>query len=194
MNQGGNITFPKSRIESLTDAIFAIAMTLLVLNVEIESIRGTGQWEIFHFLVKNLLPQIMNYIISFVILSLFWIIHHRHFKDLTHINHPLLWNNILILLFIALIPFSTSLIDTHINLIGAAVIFNINIFLLSSLFFLHRIIMIKYKLINPDQVKNKSILKSLIPPLVALIAIILSFISPRWSTLIYLLLPAANLI
>ena len=45
-------------------------MTLLVLNVEIESIRGTGQWEILHFLVKNLLPQIMNYIISFVILSL----------------------------------------------------------------------------------------------------------------------------
>lgn len=104
-----NIGFGKGRIESLTDGIFAFGMTLLVLGAgypfAVETLAGRPVSQI---LVQSV-PDIILYVISFLILATFWVSHHTQFHHIRSIDRTLLWLNIIILMFIAFIPFSSSI-------------------------------------------------------------------------------------
>ena len=67
------------RIETLIDGIFAIAMTLLVLNLEIVSVGRGGVQVNLHKLLIGQKAQFINYGQSFILLAVFWIIQHKHF-------------------------------------------------------------------------------------------------------------------
>jgi len=181
------------RIEGLTDGVFAIAMTLLVLTLEIpeplaENTTGT--------LAKLLISQhhkLFNYVLSFILLSLFWIIHHRQFHFVKRTDHQHLWLNVFILMFVALIPFSTSLLGDYPRLQLANVAFELNVLIIGLLFFsswsyaTHN-----HRLVNSDLTPERIQLgkrRGLVIPVVSVIAIALSFLSPRWSTLPYLSIP-----
>ena len=99
----------KSRIEMLTDGIFAIVMTLLVLEIAVPQLThsevAAGETP------KRLLelwPVIYSYALSFIILGFFWINHHDQFYYIKRGNHVFVWITIFHLMFIAFIPFSNS--------------------------------------------------------------------------------------
>lgn len=98
-----------TRTEAYTDAVFAIAATLLVLDLTTTSfgeIRSDGQlWAA----LGALWPNLMAFGISFALLSAMWIIHLRQFRDIRTIDTTLLWLNNARLLFVVLIPFATAL-------------------------------------------------------------------------------------
>ena len=106
-------TLPTSRIEGLSDAVFAIVMTLLVLELKVPEVQeGAGRIQF----VKNfvaLWPEFLNYFISFIILGVYWIGHHKQFHYIQHSDRMLLWLNMFFLMFVALIPFSTALLGTY---------------------------------------------------------------------------------
>ena len=89
-----NIGFGKGRIESLTDGIFAFGMTLLVLGAgypfAVETLAGKPVTQI---LVQSV-PDIILYVISFLILATFWVSHHTQFHHIRSIDRTLLWLNI----------------------------------------------------------------------------------------------------
>ncbi len=182
-----------SRIEGLTDGVFAIAMTLLVLNIEINIIFKGSQWEILKDMLTEIFPQILNYVISFLILGFFWILHHKQFHFIKHVTTKILWLNNFSLLLIALVPFTTSLLDNHNDLIVAAFLFNLNMFAISSVFLLqwHYISKNEHLIDNTKEGFNLkySIKKGSVMPIVSLLAMGLSFIIPGWSTVIYILIP-----
>ena len=105
-----NLTIPKNRLETLVDGIFAIAMTLLVLSIEIPSIQFHCVTD-FQIYIISLLPKIFIYFLSFILLAIFWMNHHIFFI-IKRTNRTILWINIIWLMFIALIPFSTSLVSS----------------------------------------------------------------------------------
>ncbi len=121
-----NITIPKNRLETLVDGIFAIAMTLLVLSIEIPSIQF-HQAADFQIYIISLLPKILIYFLSFILLGIFWMNHHVFFV-IKRANQTILWINIIWLMFIALVPFSTSLVSSFGQYELSQIFFDLNIF------------------------------------------------------------------
>jgi uncharacterized membrane protein len=106
----------KSRIETLTDGIFAVAMTLLVLNISVPQISSHSADIVGTELLKRLFdlwPKILSYAISFLILAIYWSGHHRQFHYIKHSDRVLVWINIMFLMFISILPFSTSLLGEY---------------------------------------------------------------------------------
>lgn len=110
--------FGISRIEALSDGVFSITMTLLILDIRIPSLPGGQDPAISELL--TILPKLENYFISFLVLGLFWVRQQMHFKVIREADRNLMWINIFFLMFIAIIPLSNSLLfeydDTPISM------------------------------------------------------------------------------
>ena len=100
----------KARLETLVDGIFAIAMTLLVFDLPIPHFNNPLTNIAFQNSVYSLLPVFISLVLSFILLAVFWSIHRRIFNQIKVTNSILLWINIIWLLFIVLVPF-TSILD-----------------------------------------------------------------------------------
>ena len=98
------------RLEAFSDGVFAIAITLLVLELRIPS--GTGG--LWHRLLHEW-PQFAAYLCSFVIIGIMWVNHHSMFRAITRTDRPLLFLNLLLLLWTSLLPFPTSLISRYLG-------------------------------------------------------------------------------
>lgn len=100
-------TFNKERVISFSDAVFSIAMTLLVLEVVIPSYKELRTGDTLEIL-KNRIPSFIGLVVSFLVTAIYWIAHMRIFKYASTIDTKILWYNILLLFFIVLLPFSTA--------------------------------------------------------------------------------------
>jgi uncharacterized membrane protein len=106
--EGNEIEF--SRIVAFSDGVFAIAITLLVLALDIpEHLGGESVGEALWDQRENLLA----YALSFAVIGRFWIVHHRFFSEVTGFDGRLLWLNILYLAWVVLIPFSSKVLGEH---------------------------------------------------------------------------------
>lgn len=93
-----------ARLLALSDGIFAIAATLLVLNLHADA----------PFFGKDgSLPAIAAYVLSFVVVGTFWIGHHRMFSVIRHADVRLLWLNIAFLFFVSALPFVTGVLNSN---------------------------------------------------------------------------------
>lgn len=102
-----NETFDKARVISFSDAVFSIAMTLLVLEVVIPSYKEIQTGNTLRIL-QNRIPSFIGLVVSFMVTALYWIAHMRIIKYVSTIDSKILWYNILLLFFIVLLPFSTA--------------------------------------------------------------------------------------
>jgi uncharacterized membrane protein len=107
------IIFTPNRLEALTDAVFAIVMTLLVLEISIPEIAQSSLHAELTQRLFELWPKLLSYGISFIILGMFWYLHHQSFHYIKRSDSGLIWLNIIFLMFIALIPFSTALFGSY---------------------------------------------------------------------------------
>jgi uncharacterized membrane protein len=102
--------FSKVRLEMLCDGIFAIAMTLLVLELKPPELPRTATAaEVLHALGEHGLAFI-GFVLSFLLAGLFWILHHVFFNYLRQANRPLAMLTIPFLMFVSILPFSTSML------------------------------------------------------------------------------------
>lgn len=98
------------RLEAFSDGVFAVAITLLILNIQVPPVKDG--------LLRGLLaswPSYLGYVTSFLIIGLFWANHHYMFKYINRTDHYLLLLNILVLMVIVLIPFATELLTAFIH-------------------------------------------------------------------------------
>ncbi|MFH1683569.1 MAG: TMEM175 family protein [Candidatus Margulisiibacteriota bacterium] len=182
-----------NRIETLTDGVFAIAMTLLVLGLGLPQLQEGLTQSSLHLLLLSQLHKFFNYALSFVLLAVFWIIHHQEFHFIKRTDRVHIWINVFILMFIALIPFSASLIGDYPNDWMAELFFGANMFMVGILFQLNWFYATRLKrLVNCDIDPKKIVLgikRGLVTPLVALLAMVLAFLDAPITTHIYLLIP-----
>ncbi|MDR0350033.1 MAG: TMEM175 family protein [Coriobacteriales bacterium] len=96
----------KTRLEAFTDAVIAIVMTILVLELAApEEGTFTALLEVrYKFVV---------YLISFVTLAIYWNNHHHLFQISKHVSGGVLWCNVVLLLFLSLVPFTTAWVNEH---------------------------------------------------------------------------------
>src|SRR5690606_1715973 len=115
---------------TLADGIFAIAMTLLVLSIEVPTLpSGATALMISEYVFNTLIPQISIYVLSFALLAVFWMNHHIFFV-IKRTNTTLLWINIFWLMSIAIFPFSTSMMGKYGVFQLSQIIFDINMLII----------------------------------------------------------------
>jgi uncharacterized membrane protein len=94
------------RIQALTDAIFAVAMTILILEIKIPN--DLNQASLRSYFSSTTLPDFLVYFISYIVLGLFWVSSHFHHHLIIGTNRISSWLNILFLMMICVIPFSAK--------------------------------------------------------------------------------------
>jgi len=183
-----------NRIEALTDGIFAIAMTLLVFNLHLSAPKSTGpvNSDLLGLLVGHS-HIFVNFIISFLLLAVFWVIHHQQSRFIKRTDRKHIWLNVFMLMFVCLMPFSVSLIgDYHHDRI-ANLFFGLNIFILGMLFYWNwHYATQNHRLISPNMDPERIALgkrRTAVTPVVSLLAVFLALVHPHLSTYTYLLIP-----
>jgi uncharacterized membrane protein len=100
-----------SRLEAFSDGVFAVAITLLVLQFAVPHVTAgrlldalLGQW-----------PQLVTYVASFLTVGIVWVNHHTIFKGLRAVDRTIQFINLILLLFIVLVPYPTQLLGYYLN-------------------------------------------------------------------------------
>jgi uncharacterized membrane protein len=125
----GNST---ERIAALSDGIFAVAMTLLVLDLHtpaVDLIHGNGD---LIAALAAIAPKLGVYVMSFLTLGIFWVGQQTQLNFLARANRELSWLHLLFLFFVTLMPFSTALIGAFIAERAALLVYWLNILLLGA--------------------------------------------------------------
>jgi uncharacterized membrane protein len=113
-----------SRIVAFSDGVFAIAITLLVLNLGVpEHIRHDDLWPV----LREQGPDLFAYALSFAVIGRFWVVHHRFFGDVTGFDGRLIALNLFYLAWIVLIPFSSQVLGDHAGDEAAVILYAINL-------------------------------------------------------------------
>lgn len=130
IDESRGLIFSKGRLESLTDGVFAIIMTILVFNISVPELllftEGEYASERLSNRLLDLWPHIFSYVISFVTLGVYWVAHHRIFRWIVNVDRPLIWINISFLMTIALIPFSTNLVTQYRDQQNSILVYSFN--------------------------------------------------------------------
>jgi uncharacterized membrane protein len=148
----------KERIEMLSDGVFAIVMTLLVLDIKLpeseERISNAALWQ----QLSQVTPSLTSYFLSFIVLAVFWQAHHALYHFVVgSANRQLLQFNMLYLSFLSLIPFSAKLLGMHPDVPLALRCYGLNILAIAAV----NILMMAYVLRTPE-IRNERL-----PPKIA---------------------------
>jgi uncharacterized membrane protein len=102
----------KNRVEALSDGIFAIVMTLLILELHVPKLPATAANVEVTAALFDLWPKFVSYLVAFISLGVFWIAHHIMYHAVRRADRTLLWLNIVFFMFVSVMPFSTSLLNS----------------------------------------------------------------------------------
>jgi uncharacterized membrane protein len=107
-----NSSLSFERILFFSDAVFAIVITLLVLEIKVPHISDHSV-KTLHTELAHLIPKVSGFVFSFFVIGLLWFEHHRIFRYINNFNTGLIWRNLIFLLFISFIPFPTALFSEY---------------------------------------------------------------------------------
>jgi uncharacterized membrane protein len=179
----------KNRLEAFSDGVFAIVITLMVLEIKVPHV------ELAHLneALVELTPKFLSFILSFIIIGVYWVSHHNMMHFIGKVDRNALWLNILVLLTVCIIPFPTALLGdypfatTPVVFYGATLA---TVNLSGGLFWIYCVGKSKLSVsnLNPVFARRVAILH-LSPLLMYLSAILFSFISVWISYAIFVFVP-----
>ena len=181
------------RTVSFSDAVIAIAITLLALELEVPQIPENLAAAQLPSALLELWPKLFSFVLSFWIIGFYWLAHHRIFNHVTAYDRGMLLINLLFLMWIVLMPFSSSLIGEYENQQLPVIIYAIHNILTSlTLAWLWRHAFKEGRLVETNldsQLVRVANIRALLIPSVFLLSIGLSFISVDVARLSWLLVP-----
>jgi uncharacterized membrane protein len=121
---------PKGRLEALTDGIFAVTMTLLVLDLKLPQHIDFG--DSMGAALADMLPRFDHYVISFIVLCLFWVAHLRMMRHVREIDPPFLWLNLGFLLCTTFVPAFTAFVGDNPGHPRPAILYGMNLMAILS--------------------------------------------------------------
>ena len=127
------IKMTKTRLETYSDSVMAIVITLLAFELKTPVENSLNNFETFRGLI-HLLPEFLVFVLSFLTISIMWINHHYITSKIKEVNHRTVWANSTLLLFVCLIPFATSFLASNPNNQVALITYSVVMFLCSLTF------------------------------------------------------------
>jgi uncharacterized membrane protein len=180
------------RVAGFSDAIFAIAMTLLVLQIGVTGLPADGG-SVRDMLdaLQDALPEIASFVVSFYVIGRYWLAHHWFFSRLERVDRRLLSQNLVYLGFIAFLPFPTSLIGVYEQNPIAFVVFALSmagVSLMEVISNRHAYLGGLMRKGTPPGAWRWSLIASMFPVAVFFVSIPIAFVNPTWALLSWLLL------
>ena len=108
MENHKNSELQHERIVFFSDAVFAIAITLLIIEVKVPHLEHDASDREFWIALIKLIPNFFGYFFSFFVIGAYWVGHHRIYGHIVRWDYGLVWRNILFLMAIGFMPFSTA--------------------------------------------------------------------------------------
>ena len=174
----------KMRFENFSDGVFAIAITLLALELHVPRFEGTTLLASLRELLP-LVPTILTYVLSFVTIAIFWVNHHQLTQNFTTIaKRRMIWANILFLMFLTLIPFVTQSVSMNPTAVLAVLFYSLVLFGASVSFSVLRYLV--HEACGESRIPMK---RSIIGPVFYLLAVLASLVSV-WVAYALLAIPA----
>jgi len=179
------------RVVFFSDAVFAIVITLLVLELKVPHLSEHSESSLRHALVE-LLPRVAGFVTSFLIVGLMWVEHHRIFRYIADYDAGLLWRNLMLLLCVSFVPFPTALFSenfwSHTAFILYAASFG-GVATAKLWIWRHAT---AAKLLKPEvtpELEKRISRRSMAVPLACAMAIVLSFVSIFLAPLSFMFIP-----
>lgn len=185
---------PKNRIEALCDGIFAIAMTLMILDLKTpENIPYNLENVQLPVTLISILPDVEAYAISFIVLATFWLRHQIQFRYLKYVNRKIIALNVFFLMFIGFVPFSVGLVMRYNDIQLPTLIYISNLLMISVIltlqgWYISRNPKIRFEEIEPEILK-KYFIFTIVPIVIFSVSIIVSFFNLRLAFLLIYLDP-----
>lgn len=184
----------KARLEALSDGIFAFAMTLLVIGLSVpdKAILVSSNAYALQVLL-NLYSGFAHYALAFLILGAFWLSQHMQFHSVRTPDKIFIWINLVTLMFVALLPFSSSFSGAFSGVPVGAMVFEANLLLIGMGMSLqwwyatdgNRL---TESTLTPEYIRKVRI-RNLVVPAVSLVGILFALSGSTWSSAIYMTLP-----
>lgn len=186
-----------TRFEAFSDGIFAIAMTLLVVDLKMpELAQSTPSESVSHLLA--IWPQVLTFVTSFSVIGVIWLNHHTLFHFLKRVDRAILILNLTLLLCVAFIPYATAVMGHYSHFQSVVAFFGLVLALTGGAynglwFYIVRQHIIPERLLRRDYLRVASI-RITVWPLVYILAAALSLISTALSITLYILIPLCYLL
>ena len=145
------------RIEAISDGVFAVAMTLLVLDVKVpinEAIKTNADLANAFF---SLIPKFLVYLLSFITAGIFWTGQSTQFRYIEKSDRNLNWISLLFLLFVSTIPFTTAFLSEYIDFKFSIFIYWLNILCLGVMLYINWIYAFRNNFLNIPENEKKAI-------------------------------------
>jgi TMEM175 potassium channel family protein len=117
----------KNRLEAFSDGVFAIVITLLILDVRFPTDKPLTLETL-----RSVVPHVLAFVLSFVIVGVYWVSHHNMLHFIRQVDRQLLWLNLVLLLLIVFIPFPAALLGQHADSALAVTLYGGNLMLVNA--------------------------------------------------------------
>ena len=188
----GHVEEDESGFERLiffSDAVFAIAITLLIIDIQLPGNAGAD----LAGALRHLVPSFEGFVISFLVIALYWMSHHRLFRSIRTYDSRLIWINIWILMLIVFLPFSSSMVSSYGQYRVAVMFYALNLAAIGLLFLVLWLYATYHgRLISPSTpiaVVRRITTRLGIPPLVFLISIPIALVNADAAKYSWLMIP-----
>jgi uncharacterized membrane protein len=188
------------RVVGFSDAIFAIAMTLLVLQIDVSGLPETSGGSARDMLeaLRDVLPEITSFAVSFYVIGRYWLAHHWFYARIQRLDRRLLSQNLAYLGFIAFLPFPTALVGEYEQNAIAFVVFALSMAAVSGMELVSYHHAVHAGLLRPGAPPGMwkwGRIASLFPVAVFVLSIPIAFLNPTLALLSWLVLaPVGHLI
>ena len=187
---------PNARLLAFSDGVIAVAITLLILEIRLPDDFGAFSDAQLWSALLALWPRLLAFLISFAVIGVYWLNHHRKFDLIVATDAGLKWLNLLFLLTVCVVPFTTSLIARNAGFVGTAVYASVMMACGLSLALLWAYADAK-GMIAPDcsrGTRRRVLVASLLVPAIFAISVPISMSHPDGAKLFWLLIIPANLV
>jgi uncharacterized membrane protein len=186
------------RIVFFSDAVMAIAITLLVIDLKLPDLAASSAASELPAHLTALAPRIMSFVISFAVVGVYWSSHHRYFRYIKRYDGWLIFLNLIFLLFIVLMPFVASLLGQYGYLPIGVIAYGLAVaatgFSIGGLWwyasYQHRLV---DRDLNPEFIRVRNRV-ALVVPVIFAVSVPFAWLSPLISLGIWWIAPIASLL
>ena len=186
--------FNKQRIEAFSDGVIAIIITLLVLEIKVPHLEGEINYSLLSGKLFNLIPKFLSWGLSFFMVLIMWVNHHRIFEELKSTSNGLVWINGMLLFFMSFVPFPTAFLGDYYNQPVSGFFFGVCLFFMGISFGFLRLYIYKNAYLLKENIDLKKYKKIIIRtfifgPLIYLFGALTSFININISYILFAFVP-----